>query len=34
LLLQHRNATVHNNEGGASATADAWTKVSRISRFP
>jgi hypothetical protein len=27
LLLQHRNATVHNNESEASAGADAWTNV-------
>lgn len=27
LLLQHRNATVHNNESGASVTADAGTNV-------
>jgi hypothetical protein len=33
LLLQHRNATVHNNESGASASADAWTNVARTSRF-
>src|SRR3954471_11742871 len=32
LLLQHRNATVHNNESGASVTADAWTNVQRTFR--
>jgi hypothetical protein len=31
LLLQHRNATVHNNESGASVTADAWTNVPETS---
>jgi hypothetical protein len=35
LLLQHRNATVHNNESGASVGADASTNVLRHStRFP
>jgi len=32
LLLQHRNATVHNNESGASVTADAWTNVQQTFR--
>ena len=34
LLLQHRNATVHNNESGASVAADAWTNVHETHRSP